>query len=69
LLRAGSKEVYSEDQGLQLLRNEKKMQQIEKRKEILYYSGQLQKDNIRSLPFLYLMSMHAHGVKFLQRNE
>ena len=45
------------------------MQQIEKRKEILYYSGQLQKDNIRYLPFLHLMSMRAYGVKFLQRKE
>lgn len=46
-LRSASKEAFDADQGMALLKNEKKMQQIEKRKEILYFSGQLQHDNIR----------------------
>jgi hypothetical protein len=40
-------EAFSQDQGIELLKNEKRMQQLEKRKEVLYYSGQLQTDNAR----------------------
>ena len=44
---AAQSEVFSADQGIELLKNEKRIQQLEKRKEILYYSGHQQTDNVR----------------------
>jgi hypothetical protein len=42
---ANAREAYSEDQGLELLRHEKKVMIAEKKKEVLYYSGRLMKQD------------------------
>jgi len=39
-------EAYSEDQALQLVRHEKKVMIAEKKKEVLYYSGQLMQQEL-----------------------
>jgi hypothetical protein len=41
-----AREAYSEDQGLELIRHEKKVMIAEKKKEVLYYSGRLMKQDL-----------------------
>ena len=41
-----AREAYSEDQGLELIRHERKVMIAEKKKEVLYYSGQLMQQEL-----------------------